>query len=117
MKASYKIVTYLIIIMSVIHIGFTPIIFDDLSMRTGWFIGVGLMGIFLGFLNITYLRNAGNDRSVKWLCLSANIIALLYGLLVITVDQDPQGFLMAALLAYLTFSSFYISRLYKREPN
>jgi len=75
MKVSYKIVTYLVIIISLIHIGITPIIFDEFTMRVGWFIGVGLMGIFLGFLNISYWRSAGNDSLIKWLCLSANINA------------------------------------------
>jgi len=111
MKASYKIVTYLVIIMSLIHIGITPIIFDEFTMRVGWFIGVGLMGIFLGFLNISYWRTAGNDELIKWLCLSANIIALFYSILVITVDQDPQGFFVVALFVYLTFSSIYLSNV------
>ncbi len=114
MKASYKIVTYLVIIMSLIKIGITPIIFDEFTMRVGWFIGVGLMGMFLGFLNISYWRTAGNDTLIKWLCLSANIIALVYILLVITVDQDPQGFLVVALFVYLTFSSFYLSSVNNR---
>ena len=111
MKASYKIVTYLIIIISLIHIGITPIIFDEFTMRVGWFIGVGLMGMFLGFLNISYWRSAGNDTLIKWLCLSANIIALIYIVLVSTIDQDPQSFLMVALFVYLTFSSSYLSKV------
>lgn len=110
MKTSYKIVTYLVIIMSLIHIGITPIIFNEFTMRVGWFIGVGLMGIFLGFLNISYWRTSGNDTLIKWLCLSANLITLIYSLLVITVDQDPQGIIVVALFVYLSFSSFYLSK-------
>ncbi len=100
MKASYKIFTYLVIIISLIHIGITPLIFDEFTIRVGWFIGAGLMGMFLGFLNISYWRTAGNDSLIKWLCLSANIIALVYSLLVMTVDQDLQGFLVVALFVY-----------------
>ena len=109
MKKSYKIVTYVIILLGLIHIGITPVIFDEFTMRVGWFIGVGLMMIFLSFLNIAYWRTGVNDKFVKKICLTANCIALLYSFLVVTVDKDPQSFLVIALLAYLTFSSIYLS--------
>ncbi len=109
MKNSYKIVTYVIILLGGIHIGISPIIFDEFTMRVGWFIGVGLMMIFLGFLNIAYWRISVNDKLVKGICITANSIALVYSFLVVTVDKDPQSYLAVVLLAYLTFSSIYLS--------
>lgn len=91
-----------------IHISLTPILFDQFSMRVMWFVGVGLMGIFLGFLNIAYWRTAGNDSIVRNLCISANCISIIFGTVYLFVDRDPQGFLVVALFIYLTFASFFI---------
>ncbi len=93
--------------MGLIHISITPLIFDEFTIRVGWFIGVGIMMIFLGFLNISNWRTGVNDKLVEKICVTANSIALVYSLLTITVDKDPQSFLVLGLLVYLTFSSIY----------
>jgi hypothetical protein len=113
MKKSHKIVTYLVIAMGLIHITRTPVIFDVIKMRVGWYITSGLMSIFLGFLNILYWRINGDNKLIKWLCLSANITAFIYSLLLVSFFQDIENIIVAVLFGYLTFSSFYLTKIKK----
>ncbi len=114
MKISYTIVTYLIIAVGIVHVSLTPVFFDQFTMKVGWFIGVGLMGIFLGFLNIANWRS-NYDLHVRRLCIVANAASIVYGVMNLFVDKDPQGYLVVALFVYLTFASYVVSKGYKNQ--
>ncbi len=109
MSVSYKVVTYLIITVGIIHISLTPVFFDQFTMKVGWFIGVGLMVIFLGFLNIANWRSNYNLH-IRRLCNIANTASIIYGVLNLFVDKDPQSYFVVVLVVYLTFSSFVVSK-------
>ncbi len=66
------------------------------------------MGIFLGFLNIANWRS-NYDLYVKRLCIGANTVSVIYGVMNLFVDKDPQGYIVVALFGYLTFASYAIS--------
>lgn len=113
MKISYKIVTYLIIAVGVVHVSLTPVFFDQFTMKVGWFIGVGLMGIFLGFLNIANWRS-NFDLHVRRLCIAANTASIIYGAMNLFVDKDPQGYLVVGLFIYLTIASYVASKGFRK---
>ena len=115
MKTLYKITSYLVIIMGIIHISRTSIIFDEIKIRTGLYIATGLMSVFIGFLNISYWRAINDDKLVKWLCLSSNFISFIFFLLALIFGILYNHFIpvliAVTLHALLAFSSFYFSNV------
>lgn len=108
MKGSYKIATYLIIAAGIIHIALAFFVFDRFAMRVMWFVGVGLMAVFLGFLNIAHWRTT--DPLIRKVCILANCASVVFGALSLGVDRDPQGYFLLGLLVYCTIASIFVPR-------
>jgi len=106
MKTAYKIATYLVIAVGVIHIALTPVFFDTFTIRVMWFIGMGMMGIFLGFLNVASWRAEGRDNIVLMLSRISNLIATAFVICYIFIDQDPQSCVVLVLFLFLTTTFF-----------
>ena len=62
MKTIQKIAAALIVILGLVHIGFTFRDYDGLSMNAMWFAGAGFAIVFAGFLNVAMLRHGRRDR-------------------------------------------------------
>ena len=106
MRTVYKIATYLVIAVGVIHIAFIPVFFDTFTTRVMWFISMGMMGIFLGFLNVASWRTEGRDSIVLMLSRISNLIATAFVICYIFIDRDPQNYVVLVLFLFLTTTSF-----------
>lgn len=78
MKTLYKISTFLILTLGVVHISATPFLFKGLTEGAMWFISGGLMMVFISFFNFILMKTAGGTGNVRFLCHTANVIGLVF---------------------------------------
>ena len=100
------IAAYIFILGGVIHSSLSFVFFNEFSMRVMWFVSQGLMGIFLGFLNLVVLRVKQLDNYTFWVTNLANILALLFVAFYLQVDKDPQGYMLAGVLILMTVGAW-----------
>ncbi len=95
-----RLATALILILGVAHTALTPVFVRSLNPGALWFAGAGLALLFLGLFNAARLLTPEGTR-LRQLCLGANVLALLWIILVIAVLPQPQAFVtgLAVLLA------------------
>ena len=97
MTTVHKVSAYALLALGILHTALTPLFYQQFDVDTLWFAGTGLGLIFLALLNLVALRSP--IRIVRSICLAANLIGLVYGILIVIVLPEPQSFL--ALLSYL----------------
>ncbi len=78
MKTLYKISTFLILALGIVHISVTPLLFRSVTESAMWFISGGLMMVFLSFFNFILMKSASGERSVRTLCHIANVAGLVF---------------------------------------
>lgn len=100
LKLLSKIAAYLIIVIGVVHLSFTPFAYSRVTDNTVWFVGSGLAAIFGGFLNLIWLRNIGRDRVTYWLCLIASLLLALFFVLAAVVIPSPPPLLGVVLIVF-----------------
>jgi len=89
-----------------VHTALTPLFYGRFSLGALWFAGSGLTMIFVGFLNIALSRDVGRDRLVRILCYVANLLTVGFGLLFVTLDQEPQVLFGIVLIGLMTITAF-----------
>jgi len=118
MRTAHKIAAYLVIAAGVIHIALTPVFFETFTIRVMWFISMGMMGIFLGFLNVAFWRTEGRDSVVLMLSGISNLIATAFVICYIFIDRDPQNYVVLVLFLFLTTTFFLTTRKhFKKKAN
>jgi hypothetical protein len=110
MRTVHKAASFLVIALGTIHVLMTPVFFDQFTMRVMWFVAQGVMGIFLGLLNVVAWRAAWRDQVGARLCHLSNLIGTAFIVLYSTVDRAPQSFAAIALFAVLTSSGLVAAR-------
>jgi len=85
MKTLYKVSTFLILALGIIHVSMTPIFFKRFAQDALWFAGGGLMIIFISFFNFILMKDAGGERFVRILCHGANVIGLMFAFAMFTL--------------------------------
>ncbi len=78
MKTLYKISTFLILALGIVHISATPVFFRSATESAMWFISGGLMMVFISFFNFILMKSASGERSVRLLCHIANLAGLIF---------------------------------------
>lgn len=110
MRIVHKVTAYLIVSMGIIHILVTPFIFDQFTMRVMWFVAQGVMGVYLGFLNILLWRSSWQDRIGVRICQISNMIGTVFVVLYSIVDRALQSFVGIIVMLFLTVSALKVSR-------
>lgn len=110
MSTLHKISSSLLIALGTVHAALTPMFYGRFSQNALWFAGSGLTMIYLGFLNIALGRASGRDRLVPVLCYIANLVTTVFGVLLVTVDNEPQVFFGLVLIVLITVTAFMIKR-------
>jgi hypothetical protein len=95
MKTIHNISAWIRVGPGVLHPLLTPLFSPGFTTDALWFPGTGLGILFLGLFNLAVLRMP----VVSNLCLVANLIGSVYGILIVIILPAPQAFL--ALLAFL----------------
>ncbi len=109
MKTIHKIASVIIVILGLVHIGFTFLDYNGLSMNAAWFFGTGIAIVLAGFMNIAMLRDGGKDTVIWAMCLIANVVFLLGFAGATFMLPQPQVFIGALLFAITTIYSFFIN--------
>ena len=98
--------THVVLSVSLLHIALTPVFFNTIKPSTMWFVGMGLMGVFVGFLNLAAWK-AGESRPLVFgLCKLANGIVTLFFVAYSFVDRDAPSYLVLSVFFLLTIFSF-----------
>lgn len=97
MTTAHKVSAYALLALGILHTALTPLFYQQIDVDALWFAGTGLGLIFLALLNLVSLRSPASVT--RFICLAANLIGLVYGILIVIVLPEPQSFL--ALLSYL----------------
>lgn len=95
MKTVHKVSAWVLTGLGILHTVLTPLFYSGLTEDTLWFAGTGLGLLFLGLFNLAML----SAQAVHELCLAANILGCVFGILIVIVMPAPQALL--ALLAFL----------------
>jgi hypothetical protein len=95
MNIVHKVSAWTLIGLGILHTSLTPLFYSGFTVDALWFAGTGLGILFLGSFNLAILR----AHVLRTLCLIANLIGSVYGILIVIVLPEPQAFL--ALLAFL----------------
>jgi len=110
LKSLYKIATGLFTALGVVHVAYTPWVYDRFSLDAMWFVGSGMAIIFAGLLNVVLLRGAGKDRVTAWLVFGTNILLVLGFAVALLVLREPQVFIGLFLAGIEAVASLLISR-------
>ena len=103
-KINY-IFTIFLIILSIIHIAFTPMIYNGFNLSSLWFAGSGLSFLFLGIINI--LRAETTKMFFKLLCFICNILALVFCALLVLKLSQPQTFICLSVIVIILGLSLF----------
>jgi len=87
MKTLYKISTFLILALGVLHISLTPLFFRSLTPGALWFVSGGVVIIFLSFFNFILMSDAGKQRVVRILTYTANLIGLVFACVMLIIES------------------------------
>jgi hypothetical protein len=114
MKTLYKVSTFLILALGVLHISLTPVLFHSLSPSALWFVSGGMMIIFVSFFNFILMSDAGKQRVVRILANSANLISLVFACFMIFIESrrgraGPSTWIVMALLVFEAVAAFRYS--------
>ena len=116
MKTLYKISTFVILALGVLHVSLTPVLFRSLTPNALWFVSGGMVIIFLSFFNFILMGDAGQQRTVRMLTHTANLIGLVFAGAMLIIESrrarpGPSSWVVLALLVFETIAAFrYSSR-------
>ena len=116
MKLLYKVSTFLILALGVLHISLTPVLFRSLTANALWFVSGGMVIIFLSFFNFILMIDAGQQRLVRMLTYTANLLGLVFAGAMLIIESrrarpGPASWVVLALLVFETIAAFrYSSR-------
>lgn len=107
MEKSYKIVTYLLILLGIIHSGFTPFFYKTFNVDAMWFLGTGLTYIFMGLYNLAALKV--KIRSISSIAVILNLVATIFTIAILYILREPQVFVAIILVIFiLIFSILFL---------
>ena len=113
MRLLYKISAYLLVLMGIIHIAFSPVFFTQFGLEVIWFAGTGLGFVFLGNLNILAITiQKANLYSVV---VTSNILSVLLTSVILSMLSSTQAYIALGIAILALIGSFaeYV-RLIKR---
>jgi len=115
MKILYKISTFLILALGLLHISMTPVLFHSFSSAALWFVSGGVVIVFLSFFNFLLMSEAGKQRLVIIFTHIANLIGLAFGSGMFAMEAlrgrpGPSSWAVLALLIFETVAAYLRSR-------
>jgi hypothetical protein len=110
MKTLYKISTFLILALGILHISLTPVLFPSLTSGALWFVSGGMVIVFLSFFNFILLSDAGQQRLVRMLTHTANLAGLVFACAMLAIEwrrarPGPSSWVVLALLVFETVTA------------
>jgi hypothetical protein len=114
MKILYKVSTFLILALGIVHLCMSPVLFSGFTSAALWFVSGGVMIVFLSFFNFILMSDAGKERLVKIFCNIANLTGLVFAgaMLILETRRARPGlssWLVLAVLVFETIAAFRYS--------
>jgi hypothetical protein len=103
MKTAFKICSYLLVLLGIVHIAMTPVFFNRFGLDVLWFAGTGMGLIFLGNLNLLVIYT--QRPAFYMMSITSNIIGLLLMILILTLTTAAQAYIGVGLLLVLSVIS------------
>lgn len=112
MHSLIKIVSYIIILLGVVHISFAfPL---HMNTDTLWFVGAGMAIIFAGLLNLVAL-DRGGSKFTKAIAIIVNAFNCAMFCFALPILNEPQVYAGIAMFAITTFA--FIVTLTRQTTN
>ncbi len=108
MEKSYKAASYLLILLGVIHSGFTPIFYKTLNVDALWFFGTGLTYIFMGLYNLASIKVKIN--SISRIAVILNFVGTIFTMAITYILREPQAYLALILVIFIFLNSLFIRK-------
>ena len=108
MEKLYKIASYLLILLGVIHSGFTPIFYKTFNADALWFFGTGLTYIFMGLYNLASIKVKIN--SISRIAVILNFVGTIFTMAITYIIREPQAYLALILVIFIFLSSLLTKR-------
>jgi hypothetical protein len=109
----YKIAVYLLIMLGIIHSGFTPFFFKTFNADALWFCGTGLTYTFMGLYNLATIKV--NIKSLSSIAVVLNVVGTIFTLAITYILREPQAYAaMLLVTCILAFSILSIKGLIKK---
>ena len=102
----YKISTILLMLLGLAHAFLTSVFYSEFSADAVWFAGTGLSLLFLGTLNFAAILSS--SRKVLNLCIVANAIGTILGVLILIVVPEIQASVALIVFLAVLMSSIFI---------
>ncbi len=108
MEKSYKIASYLLILLGVIHSGFTPFFYETLSADSLWFLGTGLTYLFMGLYNLAAIKV--KIKSIWSVAVILNFIGTIFTIAITYILREPQAYVALFLVIFIFLGSLFTKR-------
>lgn len=114
MRILYKVSTFLILALGILHICLSPVLFRSFTSAALWFVSGGVMIVFVSFFNFILMSEAGKERLVKIFCNTANLMSLVFAGAMLILESrrgrpELSSWLVLAVLVFETFAAFRYS--------
>jgi hypothetical protein len=108
----YKITVYILILLGIIQVGFTPFIYNTFNADAIWFGGAGLSYIFIGLYNLATLKS--NIKSLAHITIILNVIGIIFTIAIAYITKEPQAYVALFLIVSIfAFSILSLKKLIK----
>ncbi|MEM9935728.1 MAG: hypothetical protein AAF824_19030 [Bacteroidota bacterium] len=105
MKTAKRLISILLLLIGLIHIGVSFTLFSALSSEALWFVSGGLVLIFSGFFNLFLCANGDTDlKKISYLRIVNLILFLFLVLMVIQLPMIPGFIGLGCTLFLLLFN-------------
>ncbi|MFP4025731.1 MAG: hypothetical protein ACLFVR_14505 [Thiohalospira sp.] len=106
MEKLYKITSFLLIILGTVHALFTPFFYKIINIDALWFLGTGLLYIFMGLYNLASLKV--KIDSIFNIAILLNFIASIFTIAITYILREPQSFIAMVLVIFVFLNSLLI---------
>lgn len=96
MEKTYKIVSYTLILLGVLHSSLTPIFYKTFNADALWFFGTGLTFIFMGLYNLASIKV--KILSISRISVILNFIGTVFTIAIAYILKEPQAYLAMVLV-------------------
>lgn len=110
MRWVHGISIFALIVLSLVHVGMTPVFFGKFAMQVMWYVAQGLMGLLIAFLNLAVRRISWSEPGVVGMTRAANLLGLAFAVLYATVDLSIPSLVAVGLFAVIVVSEIGTAR-------
>ncbi|MDY6800935.1 MAG: hypothetical protein SVU94_06900 [Bacteroidota bacterium] len=106
MEKSYKIASFILIILGTTHALITPFFYHTLNADSLWYLGTGLSYIFMGLYNLASIKV--KIISIFNIAIILNFIATVFTIAITYILREPHLYIAMILVIFVFLNSVFI---------